>query len=81
MDVARIKDGRIELPTSLTDWFGDLTELSFFVEGDTLIFKKLWPPRLSDIAGQADENEMSMDEIVAEVHRYRQEKRDADNRI
>ena len=37
--------------------------------------------RLSDIAGQADENEMSMDEIVAEVHRYRQEKRDADNRI
>ena len=37
-------------------------------------------PRLSDIAGQADENEMIMDEIVAEVHRYRQEKRDASSR-
>ncbi|MBP7962446.1 MAG: hypothetical protein KBG20_08775 [Caldilineaceae bacterium] len=38
-------------------------------------------PRLSDIAERADENEMSMDEIVAEVHRYRQETRDADNHI
>ena len=38
-------------------------------------------PRLSAIAERADENEMSMDEIVAEVHRYRQEKRDAENRI
>jgi len=80
MNAVKIKDGSIELPTSLAGWLGDLQELSLFVEGDTLIFKKVQSPRLSEIAGRAVEEEMSMDEIVAEVHRYRQEKRDASRR-
>jgi len=55
--------------------------LAIWVEGDTLILKKLPPPRLSEVAERApDDEEMPMDEIVAEVHRYRQEKRDASRR-
>ena len=80
MNAVTIKDGSIKLPPSLTGWLGDLKELSLFVEGDTLIFKKVQAPRLSEIVGRVVEEEMSMDEIVAEVHRYRQEKRDASSR-
>ena len=80
MNAVTIKDGTIKLPPSLAGWLGDLKELSLFVEGDTLIFKKVQAPRLSEIAGRVVEEEMSMDEIVAEVHRYRQEKRDASRR-
>jgi hypothetical protein len=80
MNAVKVKDGAIELPPSLAGWLGDLKELSLFVEGDTLIFKKIQSPKLSEIAGRLEEDEISMDEIVAEVHRYREENRDAGRR-
>lgn len=74
LNAVKVKDGSIELPSYLAGWLGDLQELSLFVEGDALIFKKIQLPKLSEIASRVEEEELSMDEIVVEVHRYREEK-------
>ena len=73
-NAVKVRDGSIELLSYLAGWLGDLQELSLFVEGDALIFKKLQTPRLSEIASRVIEEEMGLDEIVAEVRRYREEK-------
>jgi hypothetical protein len=54
-------------------WIGTAHELGLFLEGDTLILKKMQPARLSEIALRVLEDEMPMDEIVAEVHQHRRE--------
>jgi hypothetical protein len=78
MEAVKVIKGKITLPPSVVNWVGTADELSLFVEGDTLILKKMRVPTLSEIAARAeDEEEMPMTEIVAEVHRYRREKRDA----
>lgn len=80
MDGVRIKNGTIELPPSLSGWLGDLRELSYFIQGDTLILKKVQPAKLSEIAGRVSEEEMKLDEIVAEVHLAREERDHAGRR-
>lgn len=81
MTTVKVREGKIELSPLLAEWLGAANELAMWVEGDTLILKKLALPRLSELAERApDDEEMPMDEIVAEVHRYRQEKRDASRR-
>lgn len=77
----KIREGKIELSPLLVEWLGTTNELAMWVEGDTLILKKLTLPRLSELAEWApNDEEMPMDEIVAEVHRYRQERGDASRR-
>ncbi len=70
-----------QLATRVRSAYGKLPVVIAQVTATLVPEYRVRSPRLSDIADRADENEMSMDEIVAEVHRYRQEKRDADNRI
>ncbi len=70
-----------QLATRVRSAYGKLPVVIAQVTATPVPEYRVRSPRLSDIAERADENEMSMDEIVAEVHRYRQEKRDADNRI
>jgi hypothetical protein len=77
MKAVKVINGKITLPPSVMNWLGSTSELSLFIEGDTLILKKVCVPRLSEIAACASDEEMPMEEIVAEVHRYRQEKRNA----
>jgi len=74
----RVMDGRLDLPRAIVNWIGTAHELGLFLEGDTLILKKMQPARLSEIALRVLEDEMPMDEIVAEVHQYRRERQDAD---
>jgi hypothetical protein len=77
----RVMDGRLDLPHAVVNWIGTAHELDLFLEGDTLILKKIQPARLSEIALRVLEDEMPMDEIVAEVHQYRQKRQDATVRI
>ncbi len=78
MEAIKVVNGTVVLPPSVVEWIGDERELSLFIEGDTLILKKMRIPRLSEIATRAPEDdEIPLEEIVAEVHQYRREKRDA----
>jgi len=77
METVKVIDGRIGLPSSVVGWIGSASELSLFIEGDTMILKKMRAPALSEFAARVPEDEMPLDEVVAEVHRYRQEKRHA----
>jgi len=79
METVKVVDGKIELLPQLADWLRGEKELAAFIQGDTLLLKKLCLPKLSEIAERAPQDEeMPMEKIVAEVHRYRREKRDAD---
>lgn len=80
MEAIEVREGKIALPREAVKWIGEGTELQVFIEGDTLILKKLSKPSLSEIATRAADDEIPLDEIVAEVHRHRQEKRDAGGR-
>ena len=61
----------------MVGWIGAAPELGLFLQGDTLILKKVQPVKLSEIALRVSEDEMPLDEIVAEVHQYRRERQDA----
>ena len=56
-------------------------ELALLIHGDTSVLKRMRPPRLSEMARRVpDDEEVPLEDIVAEVHRYRQEKRNANRR-
>ncbi len=72
-------DGKMVLPMGSKEWLqpGDGL-VAFIEEEDTLIIKRLRSARLSQIAERApNEPEMPLEEIAAEVHQYRKEKRHA----
>jgi len=71
-------DGKIVLPEELQNWVKSEEQLLAILEGDTIILKRLNPTPLTEIALRApDEPEPPLQEIAAEVHRYREEKRSA----
>ena len=57
------------------EWLKPGEQWALWMEEDTLILKRVHPSRLSDIALRFLEEEIPLEEIVAEVHRYRREKR------
>lgn len=57
------------------EWLKPGEQWALWEGEDTLILKKVLPARLSDIASRSPEKGMPLEEIVAEVHRYRQEKK------
>jgi hypothetical protein len=71
--MVQVVDGTIDLPRAVVTWIGTAHELGLFLEGDTLILKKMQPARLSDIALRVLEDEMPKDENVAEVQQHRRE--------
>ena len=78
MVTTKVVNGVLELPTEALEWVGTDDELALFIEGDSLILKKVRLPCLSELAGRAPgDAEMPLQEIIDEVHRYRQEKRHA----
>ncbi len=68
-------DGSIKLPKEIMRLFPKASELAVWTEGDMIVLKRLRPLKPSQIAERAPEEEMPLDEIVAEVHRMRREKR------
>ena len=69
------KNGVMVIPKTLRSIFKPSDKLAWFAEGDTLIIKRLNPPKLSEIAGRVKEKPMSRKEIEKEAQAYRQEKR------
>jgi len=55
--------------------FKPADKVAVLAEGDTVIIKKLEPPRLSSITERVKERPLPMREIVQEVQAYRRAKR------
>ncbi|MGR3316912.1 MAG: AbrB/MazE/SpoVT family DNA-binding domain-containing protein [Candidatus Anammoxibacter sp.] len=68
------KNGSLNLPKDIRDVFKPSDKLAWFIEGDTLIIKRISPPKLSGIADRSKEESIPLNEIVTEVHDYRKEK-------
>lgn len=68
-------DGSIKLPQEVLRRFPSLSELAIWTEDDTIILKRLKPLRPSQFAEREPEEEIPLEEIAAEVHRMRREKR------
>ena len=68
-------DGSIKLPKEVLRLFPSASELAVWTEGDMIVLKRLRPLKPSQIAERASEEEMPLEEIAAEVHQIRQEKR------
>ena len=68
-------DGSIKLPQELLQLFPRASDLGVWTQGDMIVLKRLHPIPPSQIAERLPEEEMPLDEISAEVHRVRKEKR------
>ena len=78
METAIVNDNlQIEVSSEIKKWLHAKEELAAFLAGDTLILKKIQVPTLSSLAELSPEEEMPLQEIVEEVHRYRKGKKSA----
>ena len=68
-------DGSVKLPKEVLRLFPRSSELAVWTEGDMVVLKRLRPLKPSQIAERAPGSEMPLEEIAAEVHRLRAEKR------
>jgi len=76
MKAAKLQaDGSLKLPKEILRLFRSESELAVWTEGDTIILKRLKPLQPSQIAERQPEEEMPIEEIAAEVHKIRREKR------
>jgi len=74
-------DGSIKLPEEMLRLFPTSTEFAAWMEGDTILLKRLQPLRPSQTAERVAEKEMPLKDIVGEVHRMRRERRIASARM
>jgi hypothetical protein len=68
-------DGSIKLPREVLREFPAASELGVWTQGDMIVLKRLQPVPLSQIAERVPEESPSLEEIAAEVHQLRFEKR------
>lgn len=68
-------DGSIKLPQEILRLFPTASELAVWTQGDLIVLKRLKPLQPSKIAERAPGEEMPLEEVAAEVHQLRQEKR------
>jgi hypothetical protein len=68
-------DGSIKLPQEVLRSFPAASELGVWTQGDMIVLKRLQPIPLSQIAERVPEESPSLEEIAAEVHQLRAEKR------
>ena len=71
------EDGSVRLPNNVLRRFPRKSELLVWSDGDTIMLKRMTPRKPSDLPRDRPGEEMSLEEINAEVHAYRQEKRAA----
>ncbi len=76
MQVVTFSNGTLTLPPETAKQIAPDTEFTIISAGDTIILKKMTPPRLTEIAARAPKDkQMSLSEISGEVQRYRRSKR------
>ena len=68
-------DGSIKLPQEGLRSFPVASELGVWTQGDMIVLKRLQPIPLSQVAERVPEESPSLEEIAAEVHQLRFEKR------
>ena len=68
-------DGSLKLPPEILQRFPKASELAVWTEGDMIVLKRLKPLRPSQFAERESGEEMPLEEIAAEVHQMRREKR------
>jgi bifunctional DNA-binding transcriptional regulator/antitoxin component of YhaV-PrlF toxin-antitoxin module len=69
------KNGTITLPRETLKAFPAFTELVLWWKGDALVLKRVSPFLPSEFAERLPKKEMTLREIVKEIHRMRQEKK------
>ena len=81
MEVAKVNaDRQIDFPSKVKEWLQAESELALFLEGDTLILKKITLPKLSSIAERKSGVEMPLEKICDEIRQYRMENKASRNR-
>lgn len=76
MDVIKVDRGTLKLPAQTLRTVGADAQFTIITSGDTIILKKISPPRLSEIAERAPEDKpIELNLIAEEVHRYRRGRR------
>jgi len=76
MKAVRIRaDGSIKLPREVLRSFPSASELGVWTQGDVIVLKRLQPIPPSQIAERMPEETIPLEEIAAEVHQLRAEKR------
>ena len=76
MKAIRVRaDGSIKLPQEVLRSFPATSELGVWTQGDMIVLKRLQPIPPSQIAERFPEETPSLEEIAAEVHQLRTEKR------
>jgi len=76
MQIVKVNGATLTLPPETAQQIGPDDEFTVITAGDTIILKKVTPPRLTDIAMRAPKDKaMPMSEISKEVHRYRRSRR------
>ena len=75
MEAVKIEeDGSIRLPKGVLRHFPKRSEFLVWSDGDTIMLKRMKPLKPSDLPRDQPGEEMSLEEISAEVHAYRKEK-------
>lgn len=69
------KNGQITLPKSLRSIITTSDKIAYYADNDTIIIKRINPPKLSEISLRTKAKPMPLKDIVKEVHAYRKEKR------
>ena len=69
MTLLKVERKRLRLSRELSRWLGRDREVAAFLEGDTVVLKKIMPPSILSLARRG--RPMSMEEINAEVKRAR----------
>jgi len=76
MQTVRVKGTTLTLPPETLQQIKPDDEFTVITTGDTIILKKVTPPRLSEIALRAPRDKaIPLSEISREVHRYRRSRR------
>ncbi len=76
MQIVKVSGATFTLPPETAQQIGPDDEFTVITAGDTIILKKITPPRLSEIVRRAPADKgMPLGEISQEVHRYRRSRR------
>ncbi|MFQ5744638.1 MAG: hypothetical protein ACE5HV_13765 [Acidobacteriota bacterium] len=76
MDAVRIEsDGSIKLPRTVLRRFPEKSELAVWSQGEVIVLKRLKPLQPTVFAQRGPGEELSIEEVDAEVQAHRKEKR------
>ncbi len=73
--VVMVEDGKVQLPFDVITRFSPKEKFAVAVDGNVILLNAIQRPKLSAIAEKKEGEAMSMEEIVKEVHLYRQERK------